>query len=142
MRFVLGIDIGGTNLVVGCVAEDGSTLRALASAPTQAEAGASDVVDRLVALAQECIARTKREVPGAEILGVGAGAPGPLCGLGQARDRDRIALGLCPRAMHCGAQPPGLRVQETSAASTGIRASSCPSGQRLTTMPSSVAAAR
>jgi glucokinase len=78
VRFVLGIDIGGTNLVVGCVAEDGSTLHALASAPTHAEAGASDVVDRLVALAQECIARTKREVPGAEILGVGAGAPGPL----------------------------------------------------------------
>ena len=35
-------------------------------------------MDRLVALAQECIARTKREVPGAEILGVGVGAPGPL----------------------------------------------------------------
>ena len=52
MRFVLGIDIGGTNLVVGCVAEDGSTLHALASEPTHAEAGASDVVDRLVALAQ------------------------------------------------------------------------------------------
>jgi glucokinase len=78
VRFVLGIDIGGTNLVVGCVAEDGSTLRALASAPTHAEAGASDVVDRLVALAQECVARTEREVPGAEIIGVGAGAPGPL----------------------------------------------------------------
>jgi glucokinase len=78
VRFVLGVDIGGTNLVVGCVAEDGSTLQALASAPTHAEAGASDVVDRLVALAQECIARTRREVPGAEILGVGAGAPGPL----------------------------------------------------------------
>jgi len=78
VRFVLGIDIGGTNLVVGCVAEDGSTLQALATAPTHAEAGASDVVDRLVALAQECSARTEREVPGAEILGVGVGAPGPL----------------------------------------------------------------
>jgi glucokinase len=78
VRFVLGIDIGGTNLVVGCVAEDGSSLHGLASAPTQAEAGASDVVDRLVALAQECIARTKRKVPGATIVGVGAGAPGPL----------------------------------------------------------------
>jgi glucokinase len=78
VRFVLGIDIGGTNLVVGCVAEDGSTLQALASTPTHAEAGASDVVDRLVALAQECVARTEREVQGAEIIGVGAGAPGPL----------------------------------------------------------------
>ena len=73
MRFVLGIDIGGTNLVVGCVAEDGSALHALASAPTQAEAGASDVVDRLVALAQGCIARARRELPGIEIAGVGVG---------------------------------------------------------------------
>jgi glucokinase len=78
VRFVLGIDIGGTNLVVGCVAEDGGTLHALHSEPTQAEAGTSRVVDRLVGLAERSIARTLSEVPGAEILGVGVGAPGPL----------------------------------------------------------------
>ncbi len=78
MRFVLGIDIGGTNLVVGSVAEDGSSVLATATAPTQAEAGASDVVDRLVGLAEHAIAETRRLAPGAEILGVGVGAPGPL----------------------------------------------------------------
>ncbi len=78
MRFVLGIDIGGTNLVVGSVAEDGSALHALGTAPTQAESGATAVVDRLVDLAQRTIAQTRREVPGAEIAGVGVGAPGPL----------------------------------------------------------------
>ena len=78
MRFVLGIDIGGTNLVVGSVAEDGSTAIATASEPTHAEAGATDVVDRLVGLAERVIAGTRREVPGAEIMGVGVGAPGPL----------------------------------------------------------------
>ena len=78
MRYVLGIDIGGTNLVVGCVAEDGSALHGLASEPTQPEAGASDVLDRLVALARRCMEDTRREVPGAEILGLGVGAPGPL----------------------------------------------------------------
>ena len=78
MRFVLGIDIGGTNLVVGCVAENGSALHAEASEPTHAEAGSSDVVDRLVTLAERSIARTRREVPGARIVGVGVGAPGPL----------------------------------------------------------------
>lgn len=78
MRYVLGIDIGGTNLVVGCVAEDGSALHGLASAPTHAEAGASDVVDRLVAMARRCVDETRRAVPGAEIVGVGTGAPGPL----------------------------------------------------------------
>jgi len=78
VRFVLGIDIGGTNLVVGSVAEDGSTVLATASEPTHAEAGATDVVDRLVGLAERAIAGTRALAPGAEILGVGVGAPGPL----------------------------------------------------------------
>jgi glucokinase len=78
VRFVLGIDIGGTNLVVGSVAADGSALRALESEPTHAEAGQSDVLDRLITLAQRTIERTRREVRGAEIIGVGVGAPGPL----------------------------------------------------------------
>jgi glucokinase len=78
VRFVLGIDIGGTNLVVGSVAEDGSSMVAAASEPTHSEAGATDVVDRLVGLAERAIATTRREAPGAEILGVGVGAPGPL----------------------------------------------------------------
>jgi glucokinase len=78
VRFVLGIDIGGTNLVVGSVAENGSALLAPDSEPTHAEAGATDVLDRLVALAGRAIERTRQEAPGAEILGVGVGAPGPL----------------------------------------------------------------
>jgi glucokinase len=78
VRFVLGIDIGGTNLVVGSVAEDGAAMVAAASEPTHSEAGATDVVDRLVGLAERAIATTRREAPGAEILGVGVGAPGPL----------------------------------------------------------------
>ena len=78
MRFVLGIDIGGTNVVVGSVAEDGSGLLASDSEPTHAEAGATDVLDRLVALAGRAIERARQEAPGAEILGVGVGAPGPL----------------------------------------------------------------
>ncbi len=78
MRFVLGIDIGGTNLVVGSVGHDGSSLHALRSEPTHAEAGQRDVLDRLIALAQQTIEQTRREKPGAEIIGVGVGAPGPL----------------------------------------------------------------
>ena len=64
--------------MVGSVAEDGSVLHALASEATAAEAGQRDVVDRLIALAKRTIERTRREVPGAEIIGVGVGAPGPL----------------------------------------------------------------
>ncbi len=78
MRFVLGIDIGGTNLVVGSVSEDGSVLHAMQTEPTRAETGATAVLDRLVALAERVIAQTRREIPGASIVGVGIGAPGPL----------------------------------------------------------------
>jgi glucokinase len=78
VRYVLGIDIGGTNLVVGSVAEDGSRIVATANEPTGAEAGAKDVLERLVGLAERAIDATRREIPGAEILGVGVGAPGPL----------------------------------------------------------------
>jgi glucokinase len=78
VRFVLGIDIGGTNLVVGSVSEDGSRIVATASEPTHAEAGAKDVLERLVGLAERAIAATRTEIADAEILGVGVGAPGPL----------------------------------------------------------------
>ena len=51
MNYVLGIDVGGTNLVAGCVAEDGSRLEGLLTEPTRAEEGADGVVDRLLSLA-------------------------------------------------------------------------------------------
>jgi len=60
------------------VAEDGSRIVATASEPTHAEAGAKDVLGRLVGLAERAIVATRKEIPGAEILGVGVGAPGPL----------------------------------------------------------------
>jgi glucokinase len=50
----------------------------VAGEATHAEAGATDVLDRLVGLAERAIAATRRQAPGAEILGVGVGAPGPL----------------------------------------------------------------
>lgn len=76
--YVLGIDIGGTNLVVGSVAEDGSRLLALKSEPTRAEEGPDAVLNRLATLAKGTIAETKRLDPSAQLLGVGVGAPGPL----------------------------------------------------------------
>jgi glucokinase len=78
MQYVIGIDIGGTNLVVGSVARDGSALVAEMSEPTQAESGAADVIDRLVALTRRVMEATRRADPSAEFLGVGVGAPGPL----------------------------------------------------------------
>ncbi|HEX5387821.1 MAG TPA: ROK family protein [Gemmatimonadales bacterium] len=78
MRYVLGIDIGGTNLVAGAVAEDGSELRNFRSEPTRAEEGADAVLKRLVAIGRQTIEATRAEVPGASFIGAGIGAPGPL----------------------------------------------------------------
>jgi glucokinase len=78
VRFVLGIDIGGTNLVVGAVAEDGSVLHALKSEPTRSEEGSDAVLRRLGEMGRAVIAETKALVPGAVFRGAGVGAPGPL----------------------------------------------------------------
>lgn len=74
MRYVVGIDIGGTNLVVGTVAEDGSEVLGLVSEPTRVERGPDAIIDRIAALARDSMAAAD----GREILGVGIGAPGPL----------------------------------------------------------------
>ena len=80
MRFVLGIDIGGTNIVVGSVAEDGSRLHALGQRADRTRRRARrDVVDRLVALAERAIDDDPaRACPAPRFIGVGVGAPGPL----------------------------------------------------------------
>lgn len=78
MRYALGIDIGGTNLVVGAVADDGSAVLGLRTEPTGADRGADHVIDRIVAMAAAAIADTRRDDPDAEILGAGIGSPGPL----------------------------------------------------------------
>lgn len=78
MRYILGVDIGGTNLVVGAVAEDGSRLLGTRSEPTGAAHGPDAVIDRIVAMATRAIADTTATDPSAEVIGVGIGSPGPL----------------------------------------------------------------
>jgi glucokinase len=78
MRYIVGVDLGGTNIVVGCVAEDGSSIHGVRTAPTGAEEGPDAVVHRIIATARASMAATLAAVPGAELLGLGVGAPGPL----------------------------------------------------------------
>jgi glucokinase len=78
MRYVIGVDIGGTNLVVGSVTEDGTVLRGIQSESTHAESGSGDVIDRLVKLVRRVIDETRREDASATFAGIGVGAPGPL----------------------------------------------------------------
>src|SRR5206468_1043823 len=74
VRHIVGIDIGGTNIVVGTVAEDGSELVGLVSAPTISEQGAEAVIERIVKLARASMEQAR----GKKIAGVGIGSPGPL----------------------------------------------------------------
>ncbi|MEO5799645.1 MAG: ROK family protein, partial [Gemmatimonadales bacterium] len=78
LDFVLGIDIGGTNLVVGAVAADGSCVLGSHSAPTNPGRGPDAVVHDLIAMGEQTLATLQREIPGAKVLGIGVGAPGPL----------------------------------------------------------------
>ena len=78
MRYVLGIDIGGTNIVVGAVSEDGRTVHGLATEATGAADGADLVIERIVGMARTAIAATRTADPDAEVRGVGIGSPGPL----------------------------------------------------------------
>jgi glucokinase len=74
VRYVVGIDIGGTNIVVGTVAEDGSEVLGLVAQPTLAEQGANAVLNRIVKLSRASMAGAA----GTEIVGLGIGSPGPL----------------------------------------------------------------
>ena len=78
MQWVIGIDIGGTNCVVGAVAADGSRVVADHSQPTLPARGAEGVIADLAAMTATAIARVRGEDPEADVLGVGVGAPGPL----------------------------------------------------------------
>jgi glucokinase len=78
MRHVLGIDIGGTNIVAGVVAEDGSAVLGTKSEPTVPDQGADAVIDRIVALARASIEAARIENPAATVTGMGVGCPGPL----------------------------------------------------------------
>ncbi len=78
MRWVIGVDIGGTNLVVGAVAEDGSRVLGDHSRPTDPTRGPDAVVNDIVAMVQQTRAQLLATEPAAEVLGLGIGAPGPL----------------------------------------------------------------
>ena len=79
-KYLVGVDLGGTNIVAGALAEDGSEVIALRSEPTRADQGADAVVDRIVRMIDTVIAETIAQTGARrdDMIGVGVGAPGPL----------------------------------------------------------------
>ena len=79
MKYIVGVDLGGTNIVVGTVAADGSALHGLLSEPTPTQEGPDAVVDHIGRLIHGSIAAARGSVKGEfDLAGVGIGAPGPL----------------------------------------------------------------
>ena len=81
-KWVIGVDLGGTNIVVGVLPIDAAEadVLALKSEPTDAERGAKYVVDKIVLLIEEARAEVVAQFGGtrADFAGIGIGAPGPL----------------------------------------------------------------
>jgi glucokinase len=78
-RLVVGVDLGGTSIVVGTVPEDGSALYGFATQPTPVQDGPEAVAARISEMIRQSIDATRRELgAGIEVAGVGVGAPGPL----------------------------------------------------------------
>jgi len=79
-RWIAGVDLGGTNIVVGLIPIEGGEVLGMREQPTDASRGAKYVVDRMVAMVEEAIADvtaahgTTRDA----VAGVGIGSPGPL----------------------------------------------------------------
>jgi len=90
-RYIVGVDLGGTNIVAGAMSEDGSENYGMRSIATSAEVGAEGVADRIVGLVEGVILDTIAETDAhrRDFIGVGVGAPGPL-------DRERGVVIVAP----------------------------------------------
>jgi glucokinase len=90
-RYIVGVDLGGTNIVAGAMPEDGSREIAMRSEPTQADEGADAVVNRIARMIEDVISQTGAETGAKrdDFAGVGIGSPGPL-------DRERGIVIVTP----------------------------------------------
>jgi glucokinase len=80
MRLILGVDVGGTNVVVGTVAEDGSAAHGLQRERTRTNDGPDAVVQQITAMVERSLEATAAafERDDLDVVGVGIGSPGPL----------------------------------------------------------------
>ena len=90
-QYIVGVDLGGTNIVAGAMTVDGKQQFGMRSIPTSPELGAEGVADRIVGLIEGVILDTiaDTEAQRRDFIGVGIGAPGPL-------DRERGIVVVAP----------------------------------------------
>ncbi len=78
--WAVGVDLGGTNIVIGLVPADGGRAVACRTLLTEPETGPERAVARVAEAAEEAIAETLAQHGGSrsDVLGVGIGCPGPV----------------------------------------------------------------
>ncbi len=80
MHWIVGVDLGGTNIVVAIVSEDGDVLHGLHKRPTPRPSTPDEVVASITDMVRASLADT-RNVLGKhdiDVPGIGIGSPGPL----------------------------------------------------------------
>ena len=79
-KWIVGVDLGGTNIVVGLVPIEGGEVLGFRTVPTESGRGAKFVVDRIVSLVEAAITEVTaaQGTSRAAVAGVGIGSPGPL----------------------------------------------------------------
>ena len=83
----IGVDLGGTNIVVGLVDEDGKIVKSI-SRPTVKERGVEPIFDDIFDMCNELINEFKLDKT--SLKGIGIGIPGTI------DDKRQRSLFLCP----------------------------------------------
>jgi glucokinase len=79
-RWIVGVDLGGTNIVTGLLPVEGGEVLGLRTLPTDGARGAKFVVDRMVEMIELSIGEVLAAHGGnrEDVIGIGIGSPGPL----------------------------------------------------------------
>jgi glucokinase len=79
-QYIIGVDLGGTNIVAGAMTADGSHSLPVRSIATMASVGDEGVAERIVGLTKSIMldAMSETGAKREDFIGVGVGAPGPL----------------------------------------------------------------
>ena len=90
-QYIIGVDLGGTNIVAGAMTLDGSKHLAMRSITTNSSVGDEGVAERIVGLVEGVFldAISETGATRSDFIGIGVGAPGPL-------DRERGIVLVAP----------------------------------------------
>lgn len=79
-RYIVGVDLGGTNIVAGAMPFDGGREYGMRTGLSKVADGPHGVVSRIATMVEEVIAHTMSETGASrdQFIGLGIGSPGPL----------------------------------------------------------------